>query len=160
MRKFFVTLSVGSLLFAAACGGGAEKKESTETTAEKAATTEVVEEAPAMDLAAGEAIYNGKGMCVTCHQANGQGLSPAFPPLAQADYLLEDKMRAIHQTMYGAKEPIVVNGQTYPGGVMTVVEMTDQEVVDVVNYILNSWGNDGGTVTLEEVAQVRAEAAQ
>ena len=29
------------------------------------------------------------------------------------------------------------------------------QVMDVVNYILNSWGNKGGTVTIEEVANAR-----
>jgi hypothetical protein len=38
---------------------------------------------------------------------------------------------------------------------MTNVPMTDQEVVDVVNYTLNSWGNKGGVVTLEEVKAAR-----
>ena len=103
----------------------------------------------------GKAIYEGAGLCSVCHQVNGEGLPPAFPPLANADYLLADKNRAIHQTMYGSKEPIVVNGVTYPGGVMTPANLTDEEVMLVVNYILNSWGNDGGTVTIEEVAAQR-----
>lgn len=106
-------------------------------------------------MAKGKAIYEGKGTCHVCHQISGQGLPPAFPPLANADYLLEDKHRAIHQTMYGAKEPITVNGTTYPGGVMTVIPLTDEEVMNVVNYILNSWGNDGGTVTLDDVKAQR-----
>ena len=38
---------------------------------------------------------------------------------------------------------------------MTLTEMTDEEVRDVVNYILNSWGNDGGDVTLEDVEDER-----
>ena len=113
-----------------------------------------------MDLSAGEAIYNGKGTCVICHQENGEGLA-TFPPLANADYLLEDPMRAIKQTIQGSPEPITVNGVTYQGGEMgpaiEEVNLTDQEIVDVVNYILNSWGNDGGTITLEDVAKVRAE---
>jgi len=103
----------------------------------------------------GKAIYEGKGTCSVCHQLTGQGLLPVFPPLAEADYLLADKNRAIHQTMYGSKEPITVNGTTYPGGVMTVIPLTDEEVMHVVNYILNSWGNDGGTVTLDEVKAQR-----
>lgn len=106
-------------------------------------------------IKAGKAIYEGKGTCATCHQLNGQGLPPAFPPLANADYLLEDKDRAIHQTMYGADEPITVNGKTYPGGIMPKIDLTDEEVRDVVNYILNSWGNDGGIVTIDEVKAQR-----
>jgi len=107
------------------------------------------------DLAAGKAIYEGKGTCFACHQLTGVGLPPTFPPLAKADYLLADKKRAIRQTMYGAKSPITVNGDTYPGGLMTVTPLTDQEVVDVVNYILNSWGNNGGIVTIDEVKAER-----
>ncbi len=103
----------------------------------------------------GKAVYEGKGTCSVCHQMTGLGLPPAFPPLAKADYLLEDKDRAIRQTMYGASEAITVNETTYPGGVMTVIPLTDEEVKDVVNYILNSWGNDGGTVTLDEVKAQR-----
>jgi mono/diheme cytochrome c family protein len=103
----------------------------------------------------GKAIYEGKGSCSVCHQVTGLGLPGAFPPLANADYLLADKNRAIKQTMYGSAEPIVVNGTTYPGGLMTVPELTDEEVANVVTYILNSWGNDGGTVTVEEVQAQR-----
>jgi nitrite reductase (NO-forming) len=106
-------------------------------------------------MAAGKAIYEGKGTCMACHQLNGQGIPPTFPPLANADYLLEDKHRAIKQTMCGSKEPITVNGVTYPGGIMTVADLTDEEVRDVVNYILNSWGNDGGVVTSEDVKAQR-----
>lgn len=103
----------------------------------------------------GQAIYEGKGTCSVCHQLTGLGLPGAFPPLANADYLLADKNRAIKQTMYGSSEAIVVNGTTYPGGLMTVPELTDEEVANVVTYILNSWGNSGGTVTVEEVQAQR-----
>ena len=109
----------------------------------------------AESIAAGKAIYEGKGTCSVCHQVTGLGLPPTFPPLAKADYLLADRKRAIKQTMYGAKEPIVVNGNTYPGGMMVIPPLTDEEVRDVVNYILNSWGNGGGEVTIDEVKAER-----
>ncbi len=47
----------------------------------------------AAQLKAGEDVY--KAACLACHQANGKGLPGAFPPLAQSDYLLKDKTRAI-----------------------------------------------------------------
>ena len=109
----------------------------------------------AESLAAGKAIYEGKGTCAICHQLTGSGLPPTFPPLAKADYLLADTKRAIRQTMYGAAAPITVNGATYPGGIMTKVPLSDEEVKDVVNYILNSWGNKGGVITLDDVKAER-----
>jgi nitrite reductase (NO-forming) len=121
--------------------------------------TEMMSPAGDPDLAAsikaGKAIYEGKGTCSVCHQLNGAGLPPTFPPLAGADYLLADKQRAVKQTMYGSKEPIKVNGVTYPGSIMTTVELSNEEVRDVVNYILNSWGNDGGSVTTKDVVAAR-----
>ncbi len=106
-------------------------------------------------IKAGKAIYEGKGTCSACHQLNGAGLPPTFPPLAKSDYLLADKQRAIKQTMYGDKEPIKVDGVTYPGGVMPVIPLSNDEVRDVVNYILNSWGNKGGSVTTKDVQAAR-----
>ena len=41
--------------------------------------------------------------CQACHQANGQGVPDAFPPLAKSDYLNGDKIRAI-KTVTGGLE--------------------------------------------------------
>jgi nitrite reductase (NO-forming) len=154
MKKIIVLLSLVSFVFLLALSvvqvSNASNSDSTEML-----FPQDQDAVSAERLAAGKAIYEGKGTCSVCHQLTGTGLPPTFPPLAKADYLLADKKRAIRQTMYGAKEPITVNGVTYPGGLMTVVPLTDQEVVDVVNYILNSWGNNGGIVTLEEVKAER-----
>ncbi|MCF8364370.1 MAG: cytochrome c [Bacteroidales bacterium] len=153
MKKLFVSLIALSFVIALAFSLAPNTKASTYHPSEVFSMQEV------QDLnssySKGKAIFEGKGTCSVCHQLNGAGLPPAFPPLAKADYLLADKNRAIRQTMYGSKEPITVNGQTYPGGVMTITNLSDEEVKDVVNYILNSWGNDGGTVTLEEVKAQR-----
>lgn len=173
IKKFnaFAILAIFGTFVLASCGGNTESTTTEENTTDEAVTeapaaeeAPVAEEAPAeeaLDLSAGEAIYTGKGLCMTCHQANGEGMSPSFPPLANADYLLADTKRAIHQTLNGASEPITVNGVEYPGGIMgasvKALNLTDKEVADVVNYILNSWGNNGGTVTEADVAAVRAE---
>jgi mono/diheme cytochrome c family protein len=47
-----------------------------------------------------------------------------------------------------------VNGVVYTGE-MTGFDLTDQEVSDVLNYVLNSWGNKGKPVKPEEVAPLR-----
>ena len=49
---------------------------------------------------------------------------------------------------------MTVNGIEYEG-VMPPQELTDQEAIDVVNYCLNAWGNDGGKVTQEDLDSVK-----
>ncbi|MBK6525973.1 MAG: hypothetical protein IPG07_10755 [Crocinitomicaceae bacterium] len=78
----------------------------------------------------------------------------AFPPLAKSDYLLADKNRAIKQIINGSSGEMVVNGETY-NSIMPPQPVNDEEIRDVMNYILNSWGNNGGEVTLEEVKAQR-----
>jgi mono/diheme cytochrome c family protein len=105
------------------------------------------------DTIAGKKIY--ESYCMVCHQANGNGISGTFPPLANADYLLADKHRSLKQLIHGFKDSVMVNGIYYRGNVMPDIDLTDEQVKNVMNYILNSWGNNGGFVTLDEVRQAR-----
>ncbi len=100
---------------------------------------------------AGEEVYENN--CIACHQKNGEGVVEAFPPLAGSDYLLADKNRAIGIAANGMSGEITVNDVKY-NSVMASQGLTKEEVRDVMNYILNSWGNDGGEVTLKEVEAV------
>jgi len=100
----------------------------------------------------GAKIYVEK--CVACHQLSGEGLPGAFPPLKNADYLLADKNRAVEQVLNGSNEPMTVNGNVYVVPMPPQVD-THQDAVDVINYVLNAWGNDGGTVKLEEVKDIK-----
>ena len=103
------------------------------------------------EFSEGEAVY--MSTCVACHQKDGVGLEGAFPPLANSDYLLADKHRAIGIAANGQDGEITVNGTIY-NTAMAPQGLTKQQVMDVVNYILNSWGNDGGTVTMSDVEAV------
>lgn len=146
--KYLSIFALAAVMFS--CGGGETTEETTENTETTEETTEVVEEV-VEEVSAypeGEEVY--KKTCMACHQADGKGLPGAFPPLAESDYLLSDKGRAIEQILIGSEGEITVNGEVY-NGIMPAQVLSDQEVVDVMNYILNSWGNEGGTVTLEEV---------
>jgi len=102
--------------------------------------------------AAGEEVYNAN--CVACHQSKGEGVEGVFPPLANSDYLLADKKRAIKQIINGSSGEMIVNGITY-NTVMPPQPLNDEQVKNVMNFILNSWGNSGGEVTLEEVKAER-----
>lgn len=108
--------------------------------------------APAADIAAGKAVY--EGYCATCHQVTGAGLPPAFPPLAKSDYLNADKARAISGVVHGLAGEITVNGTKF-NGAMPPAPKTDKEIAQAITYVLNSWGNSGGAVTEAEVTAIR-----
>ncbi len=94
--------------------------------------------------------------CFACHMANGEGLPAVFPPLAKSDYLKADKDRAIKTVIKGLNGPIVVNGKPY-NNMMPPQEVSDDQAADVLTYVMNSWGNDYGTVSAADVKRVRAE---
>ena len=103
------------------------------------------------DPTRGEQIYKTK--CIVCHQADGKGLPGAFPPLASSDYLLADKVRAVAQVLNGSNIEITVNKLKYTTPMPPQVD-NKEDAVAVINYVLNNFGNKGGTVTLEEVKNV------
>ncbi|NAS29885.1 c-type cytochrome [Flavobacteriaceae bacterium R38] len=101
----------------------------------------------------GSLVY--EDFCMTCHLASGEGLKATFPPLAKSDYLLNNREASIRGIKYGQKGEIVVNGEKY-NSFMAPLGLSDDEVADVMNYILNSWGNSSDKlVTEEEVAKIK-----
>ena len=103
-------------------------------------------------IALGKNIYTKT--CFACHQANGEGIASAFPPLAKSDYLNADVKRAIAIVLHGKTGEITVNGEKY-NSVMTKQTLTDDEVADVLTYVYNSWGNNKTNVTANMVSEVK-----
>lgn len=92
--------------------------------------------------------------CITCHMPQGEGVAFTFPPLAQSDYLLQNREASIRGIKYGNDGEMIVNGVTY-NNTMAPMGLEDEEVADVMNYILNSWGNSSNEiVTIEEVEAI------
>jgi len=94
--------------------------------------------------------------CFACHMQEGQGLPAVFPPLAGSDFLKADKDRAIRIPIKGLSGPIVVNGKPY-NNVMPPQQFSDDQLADVLTYVMNSWGNDFGTVSTADVKRIRSE---
>lgn len=106
-------------------------------------------------IVAGEEAYNTH--CAVCHQVDGTGLPGAFPPLAGADYLLEDPERAIDIVLHGMSGPVRVSGELYNAVMPPMAYLSDEDVAAAVTYALNAWGNEGGEVTPDQVAARRSE---
>lgn len=83
----------------------------------------------------GQRVYTNT--CVACHQANGEGIPPAFPALKGSDMVLND---------VAAHIDVVVNG--VPGTAMAAFgkQLSEVDIAAVVTYERNAWGNDTGEV--------------
>jgi nitrite reductase (NO-forming) len=108
----------------------------------------------ATQIAAGRSLF--QGTCSTCHQPDGKGLPNVFPPLAQSDLLKAEPKRAISIALNGLSGPVVVNGQTFNSVMPPMSQLNDDEIANILTYVLNEWGNAGGQITSQQVASVRA----
>ena len=90
--------------------------------------------------------------CAACHQANGEGLKGAFPPIKGSPIVLGDDLDlfvTIIMKGYDARaEYAVMNA------VGTDNNLTAEEVTAIINHERSSWGNDAKPVSLEEVKKI------
>jgi mono/diheme cytochrome c family protein len=103
-------------------------------------------------IARGKTVYTTT--CITCHRDAGQGIPEVYPPLAKSDYLMANKTRSIGIVVNGLSGPITVNHAKFDAE-MVPVDLTDEQVSDVLNFVRNSWGNKGAVVKAAEVAPQR-----
>ena len=94
----------------------------------------------------GQIIYTD--FCVRCHLPDGTGEADLIPPLASADFL-QDIQATVHSIKYGIHGPITVNGVRY-NNTMSPMGLENDEIADVTNYILNSWGNTTDVIVSEK----------
>jgi nitrite reductase (NO-forming) len=93
--------------------------------------------------------------CLACHQPNGAGIPNAFPPLAKSDFLMADEARAIRTVSEGMTGKVTVNGVEYDG-IMPKPNLTDDQIANVMTYVRNSWGNEGGLTTIKAVRAAKS----
>jgi mono/diheme cytochrome c family protein len=92
--------------------------------------------------------------CSGCHQSRGRGVPGAFPPLAGNPVVLAQDPNDILK--------VVDRGIRARNGYIAMpafgVQLTDQQVADLANYVRTSWGNDAPPdATPAMVAKLRAE---
>ena len=98
----------------------------------------------------GQTLYTAN--CQSCHQANGEGLKGAFPPLKGSPIVNGDNLELYVD--------IIMNGYDARAeyGVMAAVgtnmNFTENDVAALINYEKTSWGNAGKKVTPEEIKKI------
>lgn len=110
----------------------------------------------------GAEVFAREAHCATCHQPNGEGLAPAYPPLAGSEWVQGSDERLIKLTLHGLWGDITVKGKHYgpEGGVPPMTRfaelLNDEEVAAVLTYVRNSWGNKEPAIQPDAVKKVRA----
>jgi glucose/arabinose dehydrogenase/mono/diheme cytochrome c family protein/lysophospholipase L1-like esterase len=109
----------------------------------------------------GKEIYAREGLCITCHQPDGGGLTASeFPPLRGTPWVTGSPERLIKLVLKGLMGPMEVAGRSYSGQVpMTPHEgmLNDSEVAAVLTYVRNSFGNKASPISPDLVKIVREE---
>lgn len=100
----------------------------------------------------GKAVYTRN--CMACHQADGKGVTGAFPPLAKSDFLNADVSRAIAAVVFGLEGQIKVNGDVY-NSTMPRINLSDEDVANVLTYVYNTWGNNGAEIKPNDVKNIK-----
>ena len=105
-----------------------------------------------------ESISDGKiiyqDFCIQCHLGSGEGVAGTFPPLNKSDYLLKNIDKSIYSIKFWLKVKIIVNEIEYDG-IMLNQGLENEEIADVMNYIINSWENNLKIkITEKRVSQV------
>lgn len=146
-RILRLSFTIGLFLFILACKSDKNTNNGQQPQDTYQPTPEVQE-----SIDRGVTVYNN--FCAQCHLAGGGGIANTFPPVNKADWLYEKREESIHAIKYGLSGPIEVNGEAYDN-LMPNLYLEDQEVVDVMNYMLTAWENTmSEPVTLEEVEGV------
>ncbi len=104
-------------------------------------------------------------LCYACHGPDGHGAplagAPAgtmmAPALANSPRVLGHRDYVIKILLHGLNGPI--DGNTYPGVMVSMASNKDEWIAAVGSYVRNSFGNRGSFITPEDVARVRAATA-
>lgn len=110
----------------------------------------VSEIASELDIVDGQMLYTQN--CSNCHQANGEGLKGAFPPLKGSPIVLGDDLELyvnIIMRGYDARaEYSIMNAVGLDNN------LTPEDVTAIINHERTSWGNSAKAVSLEEVKKI------
>lgn len=102
------------------------------------------------NLPDGQMLYTNN--CAACHQANGEGLKGAFPPLKGSPIVLGDNLElyvTIIMKGYDPRPEFAVMP-----AVGTDNNLTPEEITAIINHEKTSWGNNAATVNPGEVKKI------
>jgi len=101
-------------------------------------------------VARGALVYENR--CAECHGSNGEGVLPAYPPLARNPSVTEAlPANAIKAVLNGGYAPATAANPRPYGMPPFVKRLTADEIAAVLTYVRASWGNSGAPVSTFDV---------
>ncbi len=93
--------------------------------------------------------------CLQCHQADGNGVAGAFPPLAGSKWVTGNEERLARILINGLNGPIEVKGDSYNGNMPAFgpngLNLKPRDIAGVLTYIRQEWGNQSTEISEEAV---------
>jgi mono/diheme cytochrome c family protein len=117
-------------------------------------------DATATALQSGKAQQTGAatylGYCAACHGPDGKGQTPYIPPLAGNPVVLDSDPSSLVNLVLNGAEPIVIKGTPDSYRMPQYrVQLSDDEVAQVLSFVRSGWGNNAGAVTADQVKNLR-----
>jgi mono/diheme cytochrome c family protein len=104
--------------------------------------------------ARGAAIYAAN--CSSCHGSDGKGFAPYLPPVAGNPTTMDDDPSSLVNLVLNGSAPLVVTGTPDPYRMPQFrVQLSDQQIADVLTFVRAGWGNGAKAVTASQVADLR-----
>jgi mono/diheme cytochrome c family protein len=98
--------------------------------------------------------------CVACHQANAQGIPNTYPPLAGSEYINGGSRRLGMILLKGLQGPVTVEGHQFNGAMPAWgTTLTDKKIAAILTFVRGDFGNHGGPIAPEQIADARKEFA-
>ena len=117
---------------------------------------EPIDETPAAMIARGKRLF---GHCMSCHQPNGRGLPPIYPPLDESPYVTGSPDILAKILLNGLEGPITVAGREYNQSMPPSPARSDADIAAIMTYVRQAWGNNASPVSPEFVKTVRMNTA-
>ena len=90
-----------------------------------------------------------------CHGGAGQGIQFLAPPLEGSEWLTKSNETLIKIVLEGLMGPIKVAGKEYDLSMPPILNLSNKEVAEVLNYVRSTWAPSAEKITPEEVGRIR-----
>jgi alcohol dehydrogenase (quinone), cytochrome c subunit len=96
------------------------------------------------------------GYCASCHGTDGKGQSPYIPPLAGNAAVADGDPSSLVNVVLNGDAPLVVKGTPDAYRMPQFrVQLTDEDIANVLSFVRGGWGNSAAPVTPDQVKALR-----